>query len=96
MRPSLDNQTLDRTSSYSGRMDSMITANEYVKREIAIFGEDEIYDLIDKGYVPVMSDRGWKWLPSETSVDTDAGFCYATSADTPSYSRSAGLSVIGA
>ena len=38
-------------------------ANEFIKREIAVWGEDEIDYLIESGYVPVKLSNGkWSWL----------------------------------
>ena len=35
---------------------------EFVNAEIAVWGEDYVYDLIDRGYAPVLTTIGWKWL----------------------------------
>jgi hypothetical protein len=45
-------------------------ANEFIKREIAVWGEDEIDYLIESGYVPVKLSTGkWSWLHTgKTSV----------------------------
>jgi hypothetical protein len=38
-------------------------ANEFILREIRIWGEDEIDYLIESGYVPVKLSNGkWSWL----------------------------------
>lgn len=40
-----------------------ITADEYLRREISVWGEDYVYDLIDRGYTPVKLSNGkWSWL----------------------------------
>jgi hypothetical protein len=41
------------------------TADEFVKSEIFVWGEDYIFDLIDKGYVPTLLEENgslkWTW-----------------------------------
>jgi hypothetical protein len=39
----------------------MITADEYVKRMIAIWGEDHVDELLDSGYVPTLLSNG-EWV----------------------------------
>ena len=42
---------------------NQIEANAFIKREIAVWGIDEIERLIDSGYVPVKLSNGkWSWL----------------------------------
>lgn len=48
----------------------METKTDFFKREIAIWGEDEIYDLIERGYEPVLTDKGWYWLLTNAKVVT--------------------------
>lgn len=62
-------------------MDNMITENEFIRREIAIWGEDEIFDLIESGYVPVLTNRGYKWLLDSDRVDTAENLCYVSGTD---------------
>lgn len=40
-----------------------MTIDEFIKREIAVWGEDHVESLIDKNFVPVLlSDGRWNWL----------------------------------
>jgi hypothetical protein len=50
-----------------------MTADEFIKREMTLYGEDEIWSLIDKGYVPKLTDHGWRW---NLVVDTGENLCY--------------------
>lgn len=62
-----------------------MTQDEYLKHEIALWGEEYIFDLVDRGYTLKLTTAGWKWLlpaavPTGTSVqevDTDRSLCYA-------------------
>lgn len=48
-------------------------ANEFIKREIHVWGEDYVDDLFDKGYVPVkLSNSKWSWLLDTESVNSVA------------------------
>lgn len=42
-----------------------VTANEFVKQYIAIWGEDEVDNLLDKGFVPTLVEENgslkWTW-----------------------------------
>jgi len=79
----------------------MLTADEFIKREMRIYGEIEIWDLIDKGYVPYLTDRGWRWVLAsrdnlaKLEVDNVADFCYSGGVDSSAYSRSSGIAAIG-
>lgn len=58
----------------------MITQDEYLKREIALWGEEYIFDLIDRGFTLILTSDGWKWvLPQLVRVDTERVLCYAPS-----------------
>jgi len=52
----------------------MITLDEFIKRECAIWSEDYIFDLIERGYFPVLTDHGWKWMVSR--VAQASSVCY--------------------
>jgi hypothetical protein len=39
-----------------------MTREEYISHEVAIWGEDYILDLIDRGYLPVLTTAGYKWM----------------------------------
>ena len=46
-----------------------ITADEFIKREYRIWGEEYIDDLINGGYTPVLLSNGkWSWLYSTADV----------------------------
>jgi len=53
-----------------------MTENEFIKRECSIWGEDYIFDLIERGYVPVLTDHGWKWMV--TRVAQAPSMCYTS------------------
>ena len=60
-----------------------LTKDEFLKREIRNFGEDHIFDLIDKGYTIVETDNGtFGWLMPNTAgcvdngLDTGSVMCY--------------------
>jgi hypothetical protein len=38
------------------------TENDFIKHEMSIWGEDEIYSLLDRGYVVKLTTRGYKWV----------------------------------
>jgi hypothetical protein len=49
----------------------MITQDEFVKREIAVWGEDYVYDLIDRDFTPVLLNGNkwvWKFVPVTVKV----------------------------
>lgn len=40
----------------------MITQDEFVKRETAVWGEEYVFDLIDRGFMPVLlNNEKWVW-----------------------------------
>jgi len=44
----------------------MLTLEQFIEREIIVWGEDYVFDLLDKGYMPVLlTDQTgsdcWKW-----------------------------------
>jgi hypothetical protein len=50
-----------------------MTVDQFIAKEIAVWGEDYIFSLIDSGYTPVLTDDGnYKWLapiPREVAVN---------------------------
>lgn len=52
-----------------------MTIETYIQHEIHIWGEEYIFDLLDKGYEVVLTDKGYRWvLPaSATSASTTRG-----------------------
>lgn len=59
-----------------------MTREEFLTHEIYVWGEDYIFNLIDRGYSLINTTGGWRWqLPVRTStistkVDTTAEVCY--------------------
>lgn len=46
-----------------------MTVDNFVNKEIALWGFDEIEALFISGYEPVNTDHGWRWLaPKSTKV----------------------------
>jgi hypothetical protein len=39
-----------------------LTINEFVREQIATWGQDYVDDLLDRGYIPVCTSAGWRWL----------------------------------
>lgn len=35
---------------------------EFINSEIVVWGEDYIFNLIESGYTPKLTDRGWRWF----------------------------------
>lgn len=35
---------------------------DYIKSQIAIHGHDYVDELFNSKFVPVLTDRGWRWL----------------------------------
>lgn len=60
--------------------------NDFINKEIELWGEDYIVSLLDQGYMPVMSDRGPKWLAPEiatNSLDNSTELCYVGEVASP-------------
>lgn len=62
-----------------------MTEDEFLKHEIALWGEEYIFDLIDRGYTLKLTTAGYKWvLPAvtvgtdSTTLDTTSGLCYTS------------------
>lgn len=51
-----------------------MTQDQFIKSEIAVWGEDYIFDLIERGYSPMLTDNGWYWLLP--ALDTASEMCY--------------------
>jgi hypothetical protein len=39
-----------------------MTENEFISKFTNVWGEDYVYDLIERGYAPVYTTHGWKWI----------------------------------
>lgn len=52
------------TSTLTGRlsMAPTLTTNEWVKREIELWGYDYIEYLFALGYEPTLTSLGWRWV----------------------------------
>lgn len=46
----------------SVNMQIQISREEFIKREIAIWSEDYIFDLLDRGYDVKLTTEGYKWF----------------------------------
>lgn len=50
----------------------MMSASEFIKKEISIWGEDYIYDLIDRGFEPILITNGvtvkWTWRLTQGNI----------------------------
>lgn len=50
-----------------------MTREEFINREVAIWGEDYIFDLLDRGYEPKLTSEGWRWFaPVITRITRNA------------------------
>ena len=38
---------------------------QFIEREIDRWGEDDVFALIDKGFYPVLTTKGWRWIMPE-------------------------------
>lgn len=39
-----------------------MTETEFMRRELTLWGESYVFDLVDRGYVPTLTTQGWRWL----------------------------------
>jgi hypothetical protein len=39
-----------------------MTENEFINRELDLWGFEEVEVLFGKGFKPVLTDKGWRWL----------------------------------
>lgn len=47
-----------------------ITQDEFIKREARAWGIDQVESLLERGYEPVLTTRGWTWiLPKNEQLD---------------------------
>jgi hypothetical protein len=42
------------------------TENDFFLHEVELWGFDEIERLLNQGFKPVFTDKGWKWLLPST------------------------------
>lgn len=47
-----------------------MTYTEFINHEIAIWGEDYVFDLLDKGYSVVNTTHGYKWVLPASATNT--------------------------
>lgn len=55
----------------------MATREDFIKHEISIWGEDYIFDLLERGYVVRLTSDGYKWFYTEPALDNSGTTCYA-------------------
>lgn len=48
-----------------------MTLDDFVKHECRVWGEDYVYDLMDRGYTVHLTDRGWRWFAPVRANYTD-------------------------
>ncbi len=48
---------------------------EFVESQIALHGEDYVWELSQRGYVARLTDRGWRWIL--TNHRTQSNLAYA-------------------
>lgn len=39
-----------------------VTITEFVDKEIALWGFDYIESLFNRGYEPILTNHGWRWI----------------------------------
>lgn len=45
------------------RLDTInLTETEFLNSEIAVWGLEEVEDLIDRGFSPILTSQGWTWI----------------------------------
>lgn len=59
--------------------DSHLTETEYINKLTALWGEEYVDDLIHRGYLPIRTNEGWRWLLVVAAVATPAAQSPATS-----------------
>jgi len=58
----------------------MMTIDEFVSREIAVWGFEEVESLFSRGYLVVLTNRGPRWILTgapNAGVDTGSAGCYS-------------------
>ena len=48
-------------------MNGYATSCEFVEAEVLRYGTDYIANLIDRGYLPRLTEHGWKWMVRQDS-----------------------------
>lgn len=41
---------------------------DYIKSQMDVWGEDYVYDLMERGYTPILTNKGWKWIHNSSIV----------------------------
>ena len=55
-----------------------MTQEEFLNREIYIWSEDYIFDLLDRGYEVKLTTAGWRWIAPVTVTNTNTNSCAVT------------------
>lgn len=50
--------------------------DKFIKNEMELWGEDYIESLLNQGYTPILTNRGFKWILNSQRVDTEPDICY--------------------
>lgn len=45
-----------------------MTECEFIEDQYELYGEDYINELMDKGYVPIKTQRGWRWVLQRVAI----------------------------
>lgn len=38
------------------------TTYDFVESQLVELGHEYVYGLVDRGYEPILTERGWKWI----------------------------------
>lgn len=38
------------------------TKTDFFHREVHVWGEEYVYDLVERGYTPILTTEGWRWM----------------------------------
>lgn len=47
-------------------MITQLTEDEFVQREIYRVGYEEVEQLVDAGFEPILTNKGWRWILTRT------------------------------
>lgn len=51
----------------------MTNLDQFVSNEIETWGFDYIESLFDRGYTPILTDRGWRWIAGTADLTDSPG-----------------------
>lgn len=57
-----------------------MTREEFLAHEIYRWGEEYIFDLLERGYSLKLTNAGWRWFytePAQVALDNSRDSCYA-------------------